>query len=461
MNGEPWSLPGSWHWSTFSAVARVASDLVDPMDYPDDPHIAPNHIERETGRLLPFATIAEDGVMSAKHRFRAGQILYSKIRPYLAKAVVVDFDGLCSADMYPVETELDPRFLKWWMLTREFTRQAAGQQARTILPKINKRALGLLPVPVAPPDEQRRIVDILEDHLSRLDAAESGIAFSVARVASLKERVLSAGLLGETMLGPREPCDLTDCGTDDGQLPDLPMGWSWRRLGDITDVVGGVTKDSKRQSDPAFLEVPYLRVANVQRGRLDLGKVTSIRVPASKAKALRLLPGDVLMNEGGDRDKLARGWVWDGQVEDCIHQNHVFRARVVDGAIEPKLLSWAANTIGGRWAERNGKQSVNLASISLTKIRQMPVPVPPKDVQPELVKQLDDRLQGCDRLIANLNETLARAATLRRSLLAAAFSGRLTGRSNDTLRARRSAGLAVEFGEVYRKILPETDINSL
>jgi type I restriction enzyme, S subunit len=297
--------------------------------------------------------------------------------------------------------------------------------------KLTQSAMRRMPICYPELEEQRRIVDILEDHFSRLDAAESGIASSVLRLASLKERVLYAGLLGETISGPREPNDLTDCGTEDGQLPDLPMGWTWRRLGEITSVVGGVTKDSKRQSDPAFVEVPYLRVANVQRGRLDLGKVTSIRVPAIKAKALRLLAGDVLMNEGGDRDKLARGWVWEGQVEDCIHQNHVFRARVVDGAIEPKLLSWAANTIGGRWAERNGKQSVNLASISLTKIRQMPVPVPPKNVQPELVKQLEDQLQACDRLVSNLDEALARAATLRQSLLVTAFAGRLTGRTTD------------------------------
>jgi len=185
-------------------VARVASDLVDPSAYPDVPHIAPNHIERETGRLLPYATVAEDGVKSAKHRFSAGQILYSKIRPYLAKVVVVDFDGLCSADMYPVETQLDVRFLKWWMLTREFTRQAAGQQARTVLPKINKRALGMLPVPVPPANEQRRIVDILEDHLSRLDAAEAGLKLALARTQQLRRSLLAAAFSGR----------LTDRSTD-------------------------------------------------------------------------------------------------------------------------------------------------------------------------------------------------------------------------------------------------------
>jgi len=112
---DPWALPLNWRWARFDEVARVASNLVDPADYPDSPHIAPNHIESGTGRLLPYASVREDGVTSPKHRFFPGQVLYSKIRPYLAKVVVADFDGLCSADMYPIESEMDSRFLKWWM----------------------------------------------------------------------------------------------------------------------------------------------------------------------------------------------------------------------------------------------------------------------------------------------------------------------------------------------------------
>lgn len=375
-----------------------------------------------------------------------GDTVFSTVRPYLEKIAFIDgsLDGEFASTGFCVlrpGPQLLPRYLFHFSVSQQMLDQVLLHQRGVSYPAVLDKDVKAATIPLPPVDEQRRIVEILEDHLSRLDAAESGIAFSLARLASLKERVLSAGLLGETMPGPREPSELTDCGTDDGQLPDLPRGWTWRRLGDITSVAGGVTKDSKRQSDPAFVEVPYLRVANVQRGRLDLSKVTTIRVPASKANTLRLLYGDVLMNEGGDRDKLARGWVWEGQVEDCIHQNHVFRARIVDGAIEPKLLSWAANTIGGRWADRNGKQSVNLASISLTKIRQMPVPVPPKGVQSELVQQLEDQLQACDRLVISLNEARARAATLRRSLLAAAFAGRLTGPSIDMAMVEEMAGV--------------------
>ena len=117
----------------------------------------------------------------------------------------------------------------------------------------------------------------------------------------------------------------------------IPASWAWTTLGEIAEVVGGVTKDTKKQSDPALPEMPYLRVANVQRGYLDLREITKIRVPESTLAKLRLLPGDVLLNEGGDRDKLGRGWVWDGQIPNCIHQNHVFRARLPEETASPQI----------------------------------------------------------------------------------------------------------------------------
>lgn len=175
MSDLPWDLPSGWRWVSFGDVASVASDLVDPAGYQDLPHVAPNHIEAHTGRLLDVRTIKEDGVISPKHRFSQGQILYSKIRPYLGKVVIPAFNGLCSADMYPLRTNLEERFLKWWLLTPEFTRRASRLQARTVLLKINKSSLAQLPVPVPSRMEQRRIVEILEEHLSRLDVATAVI----------------------------------------------------------------------------------------------------------------------------------------------------------------------------------------------------------------------------------------------------------------------------------------------
>jgi restriction endonuclease S subunit len=200
-------------------------------------------------------------------------------------------------------------------------------------------------------------------------------------------------------------------GLDDGPIPQIPDTWRWVRLHEIAEVVGGVTKDSKKQSDPAYIEVPYLRVANVQRGQLNLSDVSTIRVAGSKAKELMLRHGDVLLNEGGDRDKLGRGWVWEDQIPNCIHQNHVFRARIIEDAIHPKLLAWHANEFGKSWCERNGKQSTNLASISLSKIRMLPVPIPPPEEQKRIVRALEGQmamLNTSRRTVARAEDRLSR-----------------------------------------------------
>lgn len=198
----------------------------------------------------------------------------------------------------------------------------------------------------------------------------------------------------------------------------LPPGWHWSTLGEIAEVVGGVTKDSKNEARPDLVEVPYLRVANVQRGRIDLTRIATVRVPAWKAAKLELQTGDVLLNEGGDRDKLGRGWVWQGQVPGCIHQNHVFRARIIGNALEPKLLAWYANEVAHKWFEVNGKQSVNLASISLSKIRTFPVPIPPQREQRRIVDILEDHLSRLDAASSGAGAAERRLAAFRRSFLA-------------------------------------------
>lgn len=291
--------------------------------------------------------------------------------------------------------------------------------------KVNQAILQGVHIPLPPRAEQRRIVDALEVELSRLDAADRQLAQAEARLVSLRARFVEDTCLGRGKDSAESSAKLAPAAVDDGMVPSLPAGWAWKRLQEVADVVGGVTKDARKQSDPDCVEVPYLRVANVQKGVLDLTRVNTIRVPQEKALQLELLPGDVLLNEGGDRDKLGRGWVWEGQIPGCIHQNHVFRARVRDGSIHPKLLSWHVNEFGQRWCQANGKQSVNLASISMSKIRLLPIPVPPEEEQAELVKKLETAMSVFDRTAEQLASARAKAAALRQALLNTAFTGKL------------------------------------
>jgi len=208
-------------------------------------------------------------------------------------------------------------------------------------------------------------------------------------------------------------------------LPALPPGWAWSTLGELANVKGGITKGEKRKPNVTYREVPYLRVANVQRGYLDLSIIKMIFASEEKITELRLQPGDVLFNEGGDRDKLGRGWVWKGEISECIHQNHVFRARVVGDAIMPQFLSWYGNTEGQRYFFDEGKQTTNLASINMTKLRALPVPVPPRSEQLRIVQAVEESLSLIDSALSSIEREPARCLRLRQSILKWAFEGRL------------------------------------
>jgi len=201
---EEGELPSGWSLCQFSEIANVDSNLVDPKPLGHLPHIAPNNIESDSGRLLQYRSTAEDGVTSGKHKFQRGHILYSKIRPYLNKVVVVDFEGLCSADMYPISTDQNISWLWMAMLSPSFVSQTSSTQTRTVLPKINIKELSRIEIPVPPLLEQERIVEILEDQLSRLDASLAVADAVEERSAALRRSLLHSAFTGRLTEGWRE-----------------------------------------------------------------------------------------------------------------------------------------------------------------------------------------------------------------------------------------------------------------
>lgn len=192
-----------WEVKRFDEVAYIKSNLVSPADYLDYPHIAPDNIEKRTGILLDYHTIAEDGVTSGKHRFYAGQILYSKIRPYLSKVVMVDFDGLCSADMYPIEAKENAKFLLYYMLSDAFLEQASSAGSRSVLPKINQKELSAIKVPVTTVDEQAEVVRVLDNVLPMMQQTRDKALQVVESIEVMKKSILARAFRGE--LGTNNP----------------------------------------------------------------------------------------------------------------------------------------------------------------------------------------------------------------------------------------------------------------
>ncbi len=221
----------------------------------------------------------------------------------------------------------------------------------------------------------------------------------------------------------QEPVVPTDNGSP--PLPPLPGKWTWATLDQIACLTGGITKGQKRDRGTQLESVPYLRVANVQRGFLDLAEMKEIEATPEEIEELRLQPGDVLFTEGGDRDKLGRGWVWQGELPCCIHQNHIFRARMLDASFQARLVSWWGNSFGALWFQKTGKQTTNLASINLTVLRSFPVPLPPVAEQALIVDAVEDALSILEAGETAVNLSLRRASKLRQSILRDAFEGKL------------------------------------
>ncbi len=193
----------TWSVKRFDEVAYIRSNLVDPATFSEYPHIAPDNIEKKTGVLLPYRTIGEDGVTSGKHHFYPGQILYSKIRPYLSKAVVVDFEGLCSADMYPIEAIEDTRYLWYYILSEDFLEQTYSAGSRTVLPKINQKGLSAIKVPIPTKAEQRFISDAVDTYFESSRQAESQVMEALQQIQSLRQTILAKALHGR--LGTNDP----------------------------------------------------------------------------------------------------------------------------------------------------------------------------------------------------------------------------------------------------------------
>ena len=186
-----YQIPDEWEWAAFENIAKIASNLVKPQAFSDSLHLAPDNIEKETGRLLPCRTILDDGVKSPKHLFRKGQIVYSKIRPNLAKVVIAPFDGLCSADMYPIDCLIDAGFLLYYMLSEPFLRQAVRSDTRVAMPKINQTELNSIEVPVPPLPEQKRIVTKVESLMKQVDHMEAQLTQSRATTEKLMEAIVA------------------------------------------------------------------------------------------------------------------------------------------------------------------------------------------------------------------------------------------------------------------------------
>jgi len=191
----------------------------------------------------------------------------------------------------------------------------------------------------------------------------------------------------------------------------------------IAEIAGGITK-GRDLSGQRTIELPYLRVANVQNGYLDLSVMKTIELKESEKVRYLLKEGDVLYTEGGDRDKLGRGTVWRGEIPECVHQNHIFKARLQrDKALPEYVAYWSMSTFARNYFYEKGKQSVNLASINKTVLSALKLPILSMGEQKNVVSEIDMRLSVCNSIEQTINQLLLQVIATRQSILSSVFRG--------------------------------------
>lgn len=254
-----------------------------------------------------------------------------------------------------------------------------------------------LEVPSVP--EQKRVVARIEELFSKLDNGVETLQKTKQQLAVYRQAVISSAFPEMTIVNTV-------------------------RLDAISDISGGITK-GRDLSKQETVHLPYLRVANVQNGYLDLSQMKDIELKTNEIDKYLLRPGDVLYTEGGDRDKLGRGTVWRGEIPNCVHQNHIFKARLDETKANSAYVAyWSMSAFARNYFYNKGKQSVNLASINKTVLSALTLPLPGLKEQESIVREIESRLSVCDELEKTVENTLLQAQAMRQSILKQAFEGR-------------------------------------
>lgn len=308
------------------------------------------------------------------------------------------------------------RFLYYWLNNMKFAGFVDAIVSRTTIAHLTAEKLEALPWPKVPHQEQQRIAAYLDASCVAIDAAVEAKRQQIKALGGVRKDVIQQAVTRglERNQSVRQ--------TDNVWMPQVPATWELVSLKRISDIQTGLTL-GKVYEGP-LVERPYLRVANVQDGHLDLAEVTTIEVPAEVALRVTLRIGDVLMTEGGDLDKLGRGTIWNGEIADCLHQNHIFAIRCFRHKLLPSFLAHlTASQYGRDYFEATGKRTTNLASTNSTKVGLFPIPRPSVEEQEKICSFLDDKLGEIGKISSGIESQIATLTAYRKSLIHECVTG--------------------------------------
>lgn len=282
----------------------------------------------------------------------------------------------------PVSEDVDPHYLYWFLRSQSRNVVTRGVKKGATVHSVQSGFIENLQVPMRPREDQRRIVDLL--------ARAEGIV-RLRREAQQKTAELIPAMFIDMF----------------GDPATNPEAWPRQPLSAVAEVISGVAKGRKLDPGEA-VELPYMRVANVKDGYLDLTEVKTIEIKRGEVERLLIRPGDLLMTEGGDPDKLGRAALWAGELESCVHQNHVFKVRSDRACLSPAYLrALAGSAYGKAYFLSVAKKTTGIASINKTQLSAFPVPLPPLALQRAFERHVQSAESIMNRQVEALNKATA------------------------------------------------------
>lgn len=354
---------------------------------------------------------------------RKGDIICNKLLAWMGAIGVSHYDGVTSPayDILRPISRVEPDYFHQLFRTplylQQFKVRSRGIMEMRL--RLYFDQFGQIPLLYPPAAEQAAIVCFL-DHVDRrirryLRAKRQLIALLNEQKQAIIHRAVTRGLDPHVRLKPS--------GVE--WLGDMPEPWDLVRLKNVAKVQTGITL-GKHYGHAVLEERPYLRVANVQTGRLDLTIVKRIAVPKTEVIGRQVEPGDVLMTEGGDIDKLGRGCVWRGEIEGCLHQNHIFAVRPDQQRLLPDFLVMLMGSRHGRcYFEITAKRTTNLASTNSTTLGEFPLPLPDMKLQRQILNAVSEETTSLQIATNQAEREIELLREYRTRLVADVVTGKL------------------------------------
>ena len=331
--------------------------------------------------------------------------------------------GPCSYAGYLVRFVPGPkaqsRYVYLFTKTPAFQNAAKAVAISSTIENVNAEKYANITVPVPPPEDQAAIVR----YLDKADQQIQAYIGAKQKLITLLEEERQAIIRQAVTRGLDPNVRLKASGVE--WLGDVPEHWEVRRLKQLAFIQAGITIGSN-QGDSELIERPYLRVANVQSGQLDLSNITTIQASLSEIKRSTLKKGDVLMTEGGDIDKLGRGCIWTGDIPDCLHQNHVFAVRPNPTDLLPGFLVALMGSLQARtYFYTTAKQTTNLAATNRTTLGNLPIYLPSIAEQQDVLSLIEENARKLEYTITHSRRQIELMEEYRTRLIADVVTGKL------------------------------------